>query len=218
MAFTLTNQGSNNGYGSSLTIASFTPTANSLLILTSYRRNNTAPNAPTGHGTWTLVDSVSGNNRQVYTYALLIGASPSADTVSVSWANSSTGTITVTQVQGSDLTDITTAIPQSNALNFYNGGGGSHVNTLPLTAFGSATNLTMVMCQDSGTTTPEAGYSIDFDDEVNVYFLAAEDTTPSFNTTQNFTNVKGISLEVQEAGGASPFNAFWATDSNELIY
>ena len=212
MAFTLTNKGSDFRYSSSCETPLFTPAAEKLLILT-MKRSNVSVVSIVGHGTWTLIGSRSAGSQKVWLYALITNSNPTASTVKVKWSTSSTSEISVTEVDGADVSGtVSDAIVQVETLNQYNGGGGPFTNKVSLSAFQSSTNLTFIAGMKQGTTLPEAGYSVDFPGVRHVvYYLAAEDTTPSFTTTGTFGRVGAVAVEIREGstGTALPILQYY---------
>jgi len=201
MAFTLTELQSVSKYGSDTDLPSFTSTSGELLLLSIVRRRNDLPSSiGATHGIFTLVDSVSGSNRLVACYACI--STGATGGLSISFPSSNTGAASVVEVAGADNASVAAAIVQSNTLDQYNGGGGSHTNTVALSPFASATNATFLIGQSSGTTTPEAGYTeVTNNNDIYAWYKLSEDTTPSFNTAGNFTRVKAVAIEIQEASG-----------------
>lgn len=199
MAFALTNKGSDLRYNNFSELPSFTPTAGKLLILT-MKRSNTSIVSIVGHGTWILIGSTSAGSARIWMYGLIASATPTASTIKVTWGSNSTNEISVTEVDGADVSGtVANAAIQFGTLNQYNGSGGPFTNTVNLSAFQSPTNLTLITGMDSGTTTPDAGYSVDFQGVRHVvYYLASEDTTPSFTTTGTFGRVGAVAVEIRE--------------------
>jgi len=209
MAFTVTDEGSDqNSYTNQRTIASFTPAANALMILTLDRNNDAAPDTIVGHGTWAIFNDGSDTadiiaNGRTTQYGLLTGSSPSASTVVVDWPSSTNSEINIQTIEGCDVSgDINDAVLQVNSASNYNGSPGPFVNTRALSAFASATNMAMIVGED--TSSGEAGYSTAFAGaQIDFYFKTSEDTTPSYNSTATFTTTRGISLEVAEDAGVA---------------
>ena len=208
MAFTITERGSaGSGYGTGSTIASHTLAADSLCILTIHRGNTTDVSTITGHGTWvelndgTNAADISAGGRRMWKYGLIIGGSSSTDTLAVSWANNSNIEIDVIEILGADVSGtVNDAIVQLNAGSVYNASGGPFTNTFALSAFASATNLTVISGSDASG--GEGGYTTIFTGtRFDTFYLAAEDTTPSYQSTNTFSTTKGISVEIAEAGG-----------------
>lgn len=210
MAFTVTERGSaGSGYGTSSTIASHTLAADSLCILTIHRGNTTDVSTIVGHGTWVELNDgsnaadISAGGRRMWKYGLLIGGSSSTDTLQVTWANNSNIEIDVIEILGADVSGtVNDAIVQLNAGSIYNASGGPFTNTFSLSAFASATNLTMISGSD--TSAAEGGYTTAFSGtRFDTFYLASEDTTPSYQSTNTFSTTKGISVEIAEGSAVT---------------
>ncbi len=188
-------------YGSSTTTVSFTSTIGRLLVLTIQRNNtNGATGVSTEHGTFVSVNNGSVNNRCLEMYAL-VTTSTTTDTLTVTYGQNSVNRLSITEFDGIDDTSLATAIVQNSTVNQYNGGGGPHDVAINLSAFGSATNATFLTSQALGTVTGEVGYTqMTALVELNNFFLASEDTTPTFTTTQKFRSTLGVAIEI---GGVS---------------
>lgn len=199
MAFTLTNKGSDLRYNVFSELPSFTPTAGKLLILTMLRSNTTVVSI-VGHGAWNLIGTRSAGSKRIWMYGLIASSTPTASTIKVTWGSNSTNEISVTEVDGADVSGtFANAIVQFATLDQYNGGGGPFTMTTNLSVFQSPTNLTLLTGMVSGTTLPEAGYSTDFNGTRHVvYYLASEDTTPSYTGTSTFGRVGAIAVEIRE--------------------
>lgn len=195
-------------YGSSASVSAFTPTADSLLVVHIWRNNPTAISSISGHGTWSLIDEAFGGNRRLSVYGLITSSSPTSSTVTVNWPSNNNNEIQVIEYSGVDISGgISSAIVQSSSVEQYNGGGGDHDNTITLAAFQSTSNYTG-MCGQGSNATPEAGYTAVYTYEVEganfgSWYLNSQDTTPTFNTTQNFNYARGVAYEVAEASGGA---------------
>ena len=214
MAFTVTSQGEAvQGFGTSVTVSSFTPTANTLLIAKVVAEDTSTIDSITGHGTWTLIDSdISSNSYRHEVYALIIGGSPSAAAVSVGYTPAGTGAgaaLHIIQIQGANVSGTAAAaVVQNSFLNAYLGGTPATYSDT-LASFASATNLCLVLPYDreEGGIDPESGYSELAGTRLSVCYKAAEDTTPSCDFTGGSGNFyPGMhSLEIaQEAGDTTP--------------
>jgi len=209
-------------YSSSRTIPSYTPGANKLQILDVRHSLIKTVTAITGHGTWSLtpIATVSSSGQTFARYALVSSGSPSASTIVVNFSGAGTCSISCVEVTDADVSGgAAAAFVQNNAGSIYNGSGAPFTNTYPLSAFSSPTNLTLL----SGTagTNKEAGYTDLFigagDSGFETYYLASEDTTPSYESTQEFNRARGIASEIKEAGAGPSFQAAWAHYRNIII-
>lgn len=207
MAITFTKVGeANTGYGSSVTIPSFTPTANTLLILTVYELPTYALTV-TGHGTWTLVEEVVGNDKFAV-YALQVGGSPSASTIQVSYTGENSSIdATCVEVAGAETASVAAAIVQSASNTRYQNGT-PLLNTVTLSAFASGTNATYITgssLQGNGFEAPEAGYtaiSPAITNDAGAWYKLTADTSPGYKASFTFAETTyGIAMEIAEAGG-----------------
>lgn len=207
MAWSLgTAQSKSEGYASSGTIASFTPTGDRLMYLWIDRLNGTDITSITsgfngGTDSWTELCDTSAGGKRFWVYALIIDPSPSASTIVVSWSTSTGLEICAIEIDGADITGTAAATKiQDDCGSIYNGSGAPFTNTFSLASFASSTNMTII----SGTkaTAGEAGYTTAFSGGgFSVYYKASEDTSPSYDSTQEFDTTIGSPMEVKEATG-----------------
>lgn len=213
MAFTVTDLGEAvTGYGTSVTLSSFTPTANRLMIACVTVYSETTIDSITGHGTWELIDSGTagagfGRYRQNI-YALKTGGSPSASAVTANYTptgGGDTGGLRIVEIDGADISGTATqAIIQNHYAADYVGSTPATL-TGTLSAFASATNLTIIFAHElAGHTDPESGYTEIAGNKIEVMYKTGEDTTPSvdYNASGGGGYYPGMhSLEVKEAAG-----------------
>lgn len=213
MAFTVTDRGEGlETYGSSASTASFTPSANSLLIASCACASVIPITSITGHGTWELVDNATtgtgfGTYRQVI-YALKIGASPTASAVTINFTPTGGGTsgaVHVVEIVGADISGTAAqAVQQFVFANDYIGNTPATVSGT-LSAFASATNMTMVFAHElNGHTTASAGYTEIEGGRLEIMYQTSEDTSPSveYNASGGGFYRPGVHfLEIKEAAG-----------------
>ena len=207
MAWVVTDRGTAGAdYGTSVTIASFTPNANTLLLISLLMRQDVDPSSIVGHGSWTKIGHISYATSRHVIFALLIGGSPSASTVVVNYPYSGS-TIGIVDITGGNLTSIANAIVQNAVASQYNTGGGPHQLVVNLAAFASAANLSFLGCStiNNFTFSPESGWTEAQESasatgfQIAVQYRASEDTSCEVNGGTDYTFMSGIALELAEA-------------------
>lgn len=189
-------------YTSARTIPSFTPAANALLILPVQRnRAGSTLTSITGHGTWTLIETIDNNGAHHAVYALLTGSSPSASSIVVTYNNATKMQISCEEVTGGDVSSLANAILQSKIEHHYDGSGGPHTNSTTFdSAFGDAANFTFqsVGTKIDNVLTKDSGFTSLHDDSLALItaYLAGNDSTVEFTNAQNFNHTYHCVLEL----------------------
>ena len=204
------------GAGQTITTASFTPTANALLLAQFHGQGGSAPAVPTVSDsaglTWTLVTSSGGTfnstNRCLVAWAIA-PASPFAMTDSGDWGASITGSpLTTTQTTGADAT--TPILAGSTA-----GTSGSSVTPAPGTvpAITSGNVQLLFVATRAGSVSPEGGAWA----EVFVvatgsactsaaYYCTAGDTSPTATTASSPWRASAAEISVATESGGFTIN------------
>lgn len=203
IAFSKVGEATTN-YNTSLTIPSFTPTANSLLILSVYTGSTNA-HTVTGHGTWTKIEeNTTTDNFTVW--AVLTGGSPSASTIQVNYSGGN-GYMDLTCVEctGSVVTSIGAAILQSQKSSQYQNATPIE-NTITLSAFSSASNATYITgssFSDSGFEAPKTGFTaitpaIAGIHGAGAWYKLSSDTSPGYSASFVSGSTYGVAMEIAE--------------------
>jgi hypothetical protein len=214
MAFVVTDRanGAASGFsGADATTASFTPSANSVLLAFVHITGTGTVSGITGHasgGAWVKIQDAVSGALGAEVWASFPGASPSAGTVTISRSYMDQMSYMVYDITGANVSgSVASAFGVKGGIAGYD----LRAETLALGAFASATNLTVA----AGFVTP-SGHSITFEggytagtkrEEAGnhgnqIAWKASEDTSVDV-TFQNFSYNKYIAFEVKEAGGSS---------------
>lgn len=214
MAFSVTNRGDVSGgsVGSTTVVASFTPSADALLLCWVAVGGAGTVSGISGHGTWSQIAAVTGwggNSINLELWGCITSGSPSASAVTIttpgSYGASAAGCFDIT---GADVSStVANAIVQSNTSSQYNS-----ARSVTLSAFASATNATVLVTATDAygggdNWTVEAGWEPiihEQNGEANLAGAAAwndgADTSPSISGGGYFDTAV-IAVEVAEATG-----------------
>ncbi len=228
MAFTLSDN-SNGRFvqanaSTTLTVPSFTPTANSLNYIAVCLGGDVTPDSIVGHGTWSLVATASTSGLAVKFYGYKAGASPSASTVVFTYADPLNACAYGMEVSSghdtaSDLA--TNNIQVYTGAAYFNNSGNLTIDTPGATMSAFATDsllLTFGGCSATGFSytpvspltqlTQTAGGTNSYN--VNCASSETADTTPELTPSAGFGPVAMVALEIKAAGaggGGSAINS-----------
>ena len=213
MAFTFTSRGTGyTAYNSTLDSPSFTPTANSVLIVAVLGTTANRPvDSVSGHGTWTeLTDSplVIPNNFDGCVWACVTGSSPSADVVTADWTGNNAAALAVIEISGDiDATSVANAIVQQKGTSQYNSGGSPYTLTVTMDSSVTSGNCTVlaVFPKDSTNTVKTGWTSSVFESTVGVgfHYIAAGEQSGEVSSATSFTGSGGIMIELAASSGDS---------------
>lgn len=225
MAFTLTGRGTTKAeYTTGGNVGDvFTPAENDVVVVVVNCTTATTFSNVTGWGaTWAQVGYVNGTNHHVHIWAARIGASPGSGQVNVTLPSSTSYAADVFQIAGASTSGgVASVFLQSQSANVYNP---TPPMAIPaLSAFASATNLTLVIGADKNnlTHTADTGFTILQQSSAGnpsfhtcISYQEGEDTSCNINSTGfDYKWISGIAFEVvEETGGDSVPDAFSFTD------
>ena len=214
MAVTITARDylSKTASSSDMVSGSFTPAANSLLFVvhnTNYTGGDDGRiDSISGHGTWSSVYSRTySSNRILEVWACLVGASPSASTVTISGGYAVGAHAEIFEAGGVDVSGGTAASvfgAATNASEYLT--SGDSVIDLTLGAFADAGNTTFLACAGPTSITFDGGYTANTLRTVGAFnmrtaYLAAEDNSPSI-TGSIWVNAGALAFEIKKAASA----------------
>ena len=229
MTWTLTERdtGDNPSGSADVTSASFTPSANSLLV-TVIRCDNTI-NGVTGHGTWSLINSSLNNPKSGHRTELWgcrIGGSPSAASVVIDrdyTSDFSYQILDITHTSGLNGSTVADAHGTAGAQQQYASGGPTTI-TATLAAFADSNNLTFVTgaiqnSYDGADWNTDTGYtelsewdSASLDYSCGTHYQTSEDTSPSMIFAGNFDDAGIVAVEIKQ----SAQGRVWVNDAPTL--
>lgn len=198
-------------YATSRVVASFTPTANAILIgLVVSPDSGMTVSGISGHGTWSAIRQSTGSGQQVDLWACKVGASPSASAVTASH-NSVPSLFAIFELSADyAAASVAAAVVQSaQQIEYVTGTPANHSLSVALSAFGDATNnlaLIVAAISSGSTMTPEGSLTSDFSYTTAPYSirmasLIGEDTSPSILSTADYCHNVAIAAEFAYVGG-----------------
>ena len=154
MAITLTDKGSWSGYAADPDVPAtgFTPTAGNVLVV-ALGGWNTYVTGVTGWGeTFTEIELLSVDNRDLRIFAAIVPASPGVDSATIdTGAASWSGDAFIFELSGVDTSGGVSGVFQQSIEEYtYNGGGNNPIGTGFASAFQNADCATLIICESTG--------------------------------------------------------------------
>lgn len=189
-------------------VASFTPTADSLLLL-GLTGNGTITSI-TGHGTWAEIGSHTWAGKEIRLWGCRVGSSPSASAVTVNLTGSWTRHVFIVEVD-EDSSGLPASLGDchgtAGTYGAYMGSGGATFS-ITLGSFADSGNLAFQIGTQNSTTdgiSPESGWTgvhnLGTSRRSRSAYLASEDASPSMYSTTSWTDALSIAVEVKKSGG-----------------
>jgi hypothetical protein len=177
--------------------------------------NTQSVSSVTGHGTWSniTISQGSGAVADGELWGCITGGSPSSGTVTANHSSSGSSIVVVEVDADHSDTTVALSIVQSDTFSAYVTQPNPFTIDTTLSAFGKSTNLAILFAGTFGsgtaTTFTEQG-SLTQDHETtgadfnyNVSSFVGEDTSPSIQSTDEYTGNLGIAVEVADSSSAN---------------